>query len=95
MIHDQPHPQSGKTVKLKPAKDMEPDGIVTDAEYRIEDYWDRVGGGSWMHAQGNPAALKYAIRSGVASLPLDDDVVYGKINGLGHIMHVSELGETV
>lgn len=80
-IHPEPHPLAGQTV------------VVADlGPFRIEDYWDRVSGGSWMFAAGNPAALQYAIRSATAELPLDDDVVYGKSeNGLGHIVHVSEL----
>lgn len=63
-------------------------------EIEVEDWWDRVSGGSWTTAQGNPAALKYAVRTGIAAcVPTDDEVVYGKIGGLGHLVHVTELGE--
>jgi len=51
------------------------------------------GGKSWMHADGNWAALHYAQRSGLTGLPIDNEVVYGKIDSLGHVVHVSELGE--
>jgi len=48
-----------------------------------------------MDANGNPAALIYAIRSGFDGLPTDDEVVYGKIGSFGHLIHESELGEVV
>jgi len=48
-----------------------------------------------MDANGNPAALMFAIRSARADLPTDDEVVYGKIGNFGHIIHTSELGEVV
>ena len=85
--HAEPHPLAGQTVKLT--------GVTIDGEadplYRVEDWWDRVSGSSWMYAEGNPAALKYAMRSAMAHLPLNDEVVYGKVGPLGHIVHVNEL----
>jgi hypothetical protein len=67
-------------------------------EYRVEDYWDRVAGFSWKFAQGNPACLQYAIRTGIgnakgAHIPPDDEVLYGKIGHFGHLIHVSEIQE--
>jgi hypothetical protein len=88
-IHNEPFDGAGRTYKL----DVKG---VDGTEIRVEDWWDRVSGGSWQTAQGNPAALHYAIRTGLAGLgyvPPDDEVVYGKIGGLGHLVHVSELGE--
>lgn len=82
-IHTEPHPLAGQTVTVDLGK-----GPV---DYTIEDWWDRVSGGSWMFAQGNPACLGYALRSGLGGLPTDNEVVYGKIAGLGHLVHVSEL----
>jgi hypothetical protein len=62
-----------------------------DEQFRIEDWWDRVSGGSWMSAQGNPAALIYAMRS-AGKFPADDEVLYGKdFQGMGHLLHVSEV----
>lgn len=93
MKHDAPHATAGQTVTLRDdfkgtAADPQP-----GTQFRVEDYWDRITGGSWMDAEGNPAALKYAMRSGLeAHLPLDDEVVYGKDeNGYGHLVHVSEI----
>jgi hypothetical protein len=59
--------------------------------FYVEDWWDRVAGGSWMMAQGNPAAIKYSIRARRRGLPIDDKVVYGEINGFGVLVHDSEI----
>lgn len=80
MIHKTPHPKAGQTVKLKNGSD-----------FRLEDWWDRVSGQSWTISVGNRAALQYAERVGTEGLPMDDEVVYGKIGFFGHLIHVSEL----
>lgn len=86
MIHGEQSPLAGKTVVLK--DDVQD---LAGAEYRVEDWWDRVGGGSWMTAVGNPAALNYAMRAGIAGLPLDNRVLYGKVGSFGHLVHESEI----
>ncbi|QOH59920.1 hypothetical protein [Rhodococcus rhodochrous] len=84
-IHADPHPLAGQTIPIAIA------GIGT-GDFVIEDWWDRVSGSSWAAAPGNPAAMKYAARSGPAdSIPFDDEVVYGKFGAFGHLVHVSEL----
>lgn len=99
-----PHPLAGETVTLKlnkPPTKTAADGLKSDPdgldgqEYHIEDYWQNVSGGTWMTAEGNPACIKYAIRSALAGLPVDNEVVYGKVGPFGHLIHVSELGEVV
>jgi hypothetical protein len=85
-IHSEPFEGVGKSYELN-AKGLDAETI------RIEDYWDRVSGLSWTLCSGNPAAPSYAMRSGMAPLPLDDEVVYGKVEGFGHLVHISELGE--
>ena len=85
MIHKSPHPRAGQTVHV----DLNGGEL---AEFQVEDWWDRVSGGSWMTAGGNPAAVNYAFRVRRKGLPFDDEVVYGKIGGFGHLVHVSELG---
>jgi hypothetical protein len=98
MTHAVSHPLAGKTVTINSkAADPVQGAVVPGAEYRIEDYWDseRVFGKSWMFSDGNFAALHYAMRSAAANLPLDDEVVYGKIGAFGHIVHISELGDPV
>jgi len=65
------------------------------SEFRVKDWWDRVTGGSWMFAKGNPAAIVYAMRSSFQSydIPIDDEVLYGKIGSFGHLVHATEITE--
>jgi hypothetical protein len=93
MTHNDPHPLAGQAVKLNAtAVDPVQKLVLPGAVYQLEDWWDRVAGQSWMVANGNPAAMHYAVRSAFnAGIPTDDEVVYGKIGGLGHLVHVSEL----
>jgi len=44
-----------------------------------------------MVCDGNPACLEYAMRSAAERDPLNDEVVYGKIGGLGKLMHIRHL----
>lgn len=89
MKHTEAHPLAGKTVTIK-------DGVFAGQPYWIEDWWDKLTGGSWMDANGNPACMEYAMRALSGEMnPIDDDVVYGKIGRLGKLMHVSRLGEEV
>lgn len=84
-MHNEASPLSGRTVTIKT-------GTHAGCEYRVEDYWDRVSGGkSWMDMGGNPACIIYGVRAGQEGLPIDDEVVYGKIGPFGHLIHVSEL----
>lgn len=92
--HPMPHPLAGQTVRVSFAKAPhaqldQPSGTY---DFRVEDWWDRVTGSSWMFAKGNPAALVYAVRTGFGPgrFPCDDEVVYGKIGPFGHIVHTSE-----
>ena len=80
MTHEKASEYAGRTV------------MWGDSECHVEYWCDRVSGGSWMFAGGNPAAIKYAMHVLRERLPLDDEVVYGKVNGLGYLVHVSELG---
>lgn len=86
-MHTESHFLAGKTVQAKVtgASDEGPH------DYRVEDWWDKLTGGSWMDADGNPAAINYAIRAGMHHLPIDNEVVYGKIGAFGHLIHVSEI----
>jgi len=76
---------AGKTVRIK---NDAPE--IGGKEYRVEDWWHVVSGGSWMHANGNPACLHYAMRSG-GHTPIDNKVLYGKIGGMGCLVHISEI----
>ena len=85
--HQEPHPQAGQFVKIVA-------GEFAGETLHLEDWQDRVAKGmSWMFMDGHPASMMYAMRAGMAGLPMDNEVVYGHIGGLGHMLHVSELEE--
>lgn len=55
-----------------------------------------VFGCSWLDANGNPAALEYALRIGFYGENnnvnlFSEDVLYGKVGYFGHLFHVNEL----
>ena len=87
------HELAGKTVRLNLA--AEAPNLQTTATFRVEDWFENVVGMGWKSAKdtGNWAAKNYGLRAKIGGLPQDNDVVYGKVGGLGHIIHISELGE--
>ena len=94
-MHDASHPLAGKTVILnEKAQDPHRGMVVSGAEFRIDDWVDHagMGGKSWMTMDGNISAMLYGMRAGLSGLPTDNEVVYGHIGALGHMVHVSELG---
>lgn len=95
-MHTETHPLAQQTVKVQfkgghPQIPTSGPPTFEQQDFTVENWWDHMTGGSWMFAQGNPACIVYAIRTALNDLPMDDDVVYGKINGLGHLVHISEL----
>lgn len=84
MLHKDEHPQAGKTVKIKQSAND-----IGGQELRLEDWWDRIAGKSWMNCDGNPACIIFAMRA--LGTPINNEVVYGKIGGLGYLVHTSEL----
>lgn len=87
VVHEAPHPNAGGPVEVSTEVNL----VAYVGEARLEDWWDRVSGESWMAALGNPATLQYRLRAIMTGLPVDDEVVYVKINSMGHLLHVSEL----
>lgn len=79
-------PLAGQTVKIR-----DESREIGGQEYRVEDWWQNVSGQSWTVSQ-SAAAFQYAVRS-AGQTPLDDEVLYGKIDGLGYLVHVSELAQ--
>lgn len=69
--------------------------VVPGTVYHVEGLWTDVYGISWTVSVGNPSALYYAIRTSFTDLPYDDNVYYGKIGGLGYLVHANEIGEVV
>lgn len=94
-MHTTPHRLARGTVTLNADHPIEHNllGDVNGQEAVVEDWWDSpsVFGKSWMFADGNPTALIYAIRTAGLGLPIDDEVVYVKVDGLGMLLHESEL----
>lgn len=84
-IHTDSSPLAGETVVIRPK------GQGAAFEFIVEDYWDRIAPESWMFSDGNPACITYALRAGAAALPIDDEVLYGKVGGYGMLAHVSEV----
>ena len=88
-------PYAGMVVKTKPdvGIDLTLGRSLGGLDFCIEDWWENVAGKSWMHSEGNPAALNYAFRIGMraGTVPTDNEVLYGKIGMLGYLFHVSEL----
>ena len=92
MLHSEKSPLAGKKVKIKEsAKHLQVPNFG-GSEVVVEDWWDAVAGKSWMDCNGNPACLVYAMRS-AGQTPIDDEVVYAKLNGIGHLVHISEIQE--
>ena len=89
-MHEEQHPLAGETVKIKPDVKHPQNPSFGGSDFRIEDWHDRVSGKSWTDCQGNPACLVYAIRT-AGKIPIDNEVVYGKVGPYGHLVHVSEL----
>jgi len=94
MIHQNKSPLAGGVVTIKPNIKHPQSPTFGGSQITIEDWWDRVSGKSWMFAKGNPACLVYAMRTGLADMPVpsDDEVLYGHTkDGFGHLVHVSEI----
>lgn len=65
-------------------------------DFEVEGNWKELTGKSWGDSDGNLACLVYAFRIGSSILnerpvPMDDNVLYGKINGLGFLVHETEI----
>lgn len=84
MIHSAESPLANRSVPIVK-------GELAGAEIRVEEWWDRIAGRSWMSCDGNPACMIYAMRD--LDTPLDDEVIYGKVGSYGTLVHVSFLGD--
>lgn len=90
-------PYAGCEMRTRPDVGKVPSGFdLGNRVFQVEDWCENVLGFPWMVADGNPAAMIYAFRIGMkfgtaAAVPLDNNVVYGKIDGLGYLLHVTEL----
>ena len=89
-IHPEPHPLAGQTVEARRI-------WLDPVDFIVEDWWDRVVGGSWRafpeNAHVSPVIVAYVDRifPRATGIPFDDEVICGKIDGLGHLVHATEL----
>lgn len=92
-MHSESSKYAGKTVRLKASAMHFQVPDFGGAEVRIDDWWDKGTGKLWRRSsrEGNAAAVIYAVRTEANRLPRDDEVLYCKLNGLGHIIHVCEI----
>lgn len=91
-MHSEQHDLAGKTVKIKENIKHHAFPEFGGENYTIEDYWDRVGGNSWRDMQyTNFACSDYAKRVKGSHIHNSEEVLYEKINGMGHLVHVSEI----
>ena len=91
MIHKTKSLLAGKKVKIKKHIKHRQYPNFGGSEILIEDWWDRVYGQSWMVSDGNPACIVYALRGMDNIIPIDDEVLYGKVGHFGSLVHISEL----
>ncbi|WP_066373926.1 hypothetical protein [Herbidospora mongoliensis] len=78
--HQERHPLAGSTVILH----------GTGTEFEVEDWWDHLAGESWQDSF-NPVAIAYQARAATSGLPEDNEVIYGKVNHQGLLIHESEI----
>ena len=92
-MHDKQSNLAGKMVKIKQSSTHPQVTNFGGSDFKVEDWWDKLGQGSWMGCEGNPACLIYAMRTGFSKepIPTDDEVLYGKIGAFGHLVHISEI----
>lgn len=90
-MHTNESPLAGKTVKIKTTASE-----IGGEDFRVEDWWDRVAGKSWMVCDGNPACIHYALRTGCSDVdvPTDNEVLYGKVGMFRKLVHLSEIEVT-
>jgi hypothetical protein len=83
-----PSPYAGTTVQLR-TDALEIGGLPAD----VVDWYERTSGGvSWkLTIATDPRAQGYAIRRARAGLPDDDDVLFARVDGMGCLIHRTEI----
>lgn len=83
-----PSPYAGQTVTLRAdARDL--GGLPAD----VVDWYERLHDGvGWRDRIAvDPKADAYNMRSAIAGLPDDNDVLFAKVDGMGALIHVTEI----
>ena len=91
MIHNEPHPKAGEIVTLVHAHDPQRHMVESGVPFRVEDWYDRISEGQSWRKHKTFATHWYQQRAASTDLPLDDEVLYGHIGSLGHLVHISEI----
>lgn len=84
-----PSPYAGQTIKLRPGA-----AELGGHDIAVVDWYERTGAGvTWAQGleAGDPRAIGYSVRRGLGGLPDDDDVLFGRVDGMGVLVHESEL----
>jgi hypothetical protein len=94
-IHPDRHPLAGQTVTIRDGvTDPKQHRVVAGAEFTVFDWADRYLRAPWGEVAGNPAAMHYGlrlVRTASCGASVDDEVLYGHIDGIGHLVHVTEI----
>lgn len=102
MLHSEPHPLKGKTIRINSPKcpTHHHDGTpFHGTETIIGDWADCMWNKSWGDMEGNPTAMGYAVRTASVGIDIDDDdqvvYVHSREFNRSDLLHVSEIGEVV
>ena len=91
ILHDKKSPLYQKEVKIKPHVYHFQIKNFGGSIIKIDDWWDRMSGGSWMEWNEYAVCTIYAMRVVLNDIPSDNNVLYGKIGDSGYLVHISEL----
>ena len=93
--HTESSPLAGKIVRIKKGVKHPQIPDFEGSEYYVEDWWDKLTSYCWMYGENNPACIIYGIRLKMEdnNIPYDNEVLYGKVGLLGHLVHISEIEE--
>ncbi len=82
-----PSPYAGQTVRLRADA-----AALGGHAAEVVDWYERLGDRlPWRDNPGDPRAQGYTVRRGLGQLPDDDEVLFARVDGMGQLIHVSEI----
>lgn len=82
-----PSPYAGQTVRLRPDA-----AELGGHQAEVVDWYERLGDHlSWRDNPGDPRVQGYTVRRGLGGLPDDDEVLFARVDGMGQLIHLSEI----
>jgi hypothetical protein len=82
-----PSPYAGQTVRLRPDA-----AELGGHQAEVVDWYERLGDKvPWRDNPGDPRAQGYTVRHGLGGLPDDDEVLFARVDGMGQLIHLSEI----